>query len=738
MRKTLFCSLFIAAASVFTTVNASAQNIEKPTIQGKTSYAVFVDQTTLDKCRAEINSYKAVVESEGLPTFIVSNNWNSPEEVKDVLKDLYKNNNLEGAFFIGDIPIAMVTKAQHLTTAFKLSERENPLFESSVPTDRFYDDFDLEFDFIKDSTNGLFFYYQLSPVSPQYIECDIYSARLRPQASNGDKYEQISKYLKKAVAVHKEHNHFDTFVSFTGHGSHSECLKAWRFEQQALLEQYPNTFNKYNKAKFIRYSMDNYTKDYVIRELRRDDLDFMVIHGHGMPERQYLETSPNEIKMDHSEYIKYDMRELMRNPRRNGPEKVAKLAEKWGLDSTWYAGYNTPEMIAKDSIEDARTGILIGDVNAIAPNARFVIMDCCYNGDYRYDDFIAGKYIMADGKCVAAFANSVNVLQDISTFDLMGLLGQGARLGNWAKYNNILESHIYGDPTFHFHAPHGHAHAGHGHNHSHDINDMMANNSNDFWFEHINHHNADVQNVALIKLFVNNYRGIEDLLLSKVKESPYSIVRWNALKLLEKTNSKQWYEALKIAYNDNLEFTRRIAVNRMGAIGNPDFLPYMIDAYVNDYSAIRIKFNLQQSFRCFDKELVLAEIDKYFADKSFYLAETFKKELIKIAESDYAGDALEDIKKKDSKLRNRVSSVLFLRNCQYHQIVGELLTIIQDKDEDPELKQYIVESLAWFRKSKERAKILSVMEKMLAEKDFATPGMERELIQACTRLKSVK
>ncbi len=736
--KTTIFSLFLAAATLLTSGSAMGQNIEKPTIQGKTSYAVVVDQTTLEKCRAEIDSYKAVVESEGLPTFIVADNWNSPEEVKNILKDLYKNNNLEGAFFVGDIPVAMVTKAQHLTTAFKLSERENALFDASVPTDRFYDDFDLEFDFIKDSTNGLFFYYQLSPVSPQYIECDIYSARLKPQASNGDKYEQISKYLKKAVAVHKEHNHFDTYVSFTGHGSHSECLQAWRFEQQALLEQYPNTFNKYNTAKFIRYSMDLYTKDYVIRELRRDDLDFMVIHGHGMPERQYLETSPNHIKMDHYELVKYDLRNYMRDTRRNGPEKAEKLAEKWGLDSTWYAGYDTVEMIRKDSTEEARTGILIGDVDAIAPNARFVIMDCCFNGDFRYDDFIAGKYIMTEGKCVAAFANSVNVLQDISTFDLMGLLGQGARLGNWAKYNNILESHIFGDPTFHFHAPHSHAHAGDGHHHSHDINEMMASNSNDFWLHHIDHHNPDVQNVALIKLLANNYKGIEDILLKKVKESPYSIVRCNALKLLEKTNSSQWHEALKVAYNDNLEFTRRIAVNRMGACGNPEFIPYLIDAFVNDYAAIRVKFNLTQSLRCFDKELVLAEVEKYFADKSFYLAETFKEEIIKIVNGDYAGDSIGTIKNKESKMRNRISSVLFLRNVQYHQIVDELLSIIRDKDEDTELKQYIVESLAWFRKSKENEKIVSVFEQMLAEKEFATPGMERELVQACSRLKSVK
>ena len=86
----------------------------------------------------------------------------------------------------------------------------------------------------------------------------------------------------------------------------------------------------------------------------------------------------------------------------------------------------------------------------IAPNVRFVIFDACYNGDFREDDYIAGRYIFSSGKCVAAFANSVNVLQDKSANDLFGLLGLGTRLGFWARYTNILESHILGDPTFCF------------------------------------------------------------------------------------------------------------------------------------------------------------------------------------------------------------------------------------------------------------------------------------------------
>lgn len=60
---------------------------------------------------------------EGLPTFIVYNEWNKPEDVKKVIVKLYKKDKLEGVVFVGDIPIPMLRKAQHMTSAFKMDEK---------------------------------------------------------------------------------------------------------------------------------------------------------------------------------------------------------------------------------------------------------------------------------------------------------------------------------------------------------------------------------------------------------------------------------------------------------------------------------------------------------------------------------------------------------------------------------------------------------------------------------------
>ena len=56
-------------------------------------------------CEAELKAYQEILGMEGLPTFIVYNEWNKPEDVKKVIVKLYKKDKLEGVVFVGDIPI---------------------------------------------------------------------------------------------------------------------------------------------------------------------------------------------------------------------------------------------------------------------------------------------------------------------------------------------------------------------------------------------------------------------------------------------------------------------------------------------------------------------------------------------------------------------------------------------------------------------------------------------------------
>lgn len=155
-------------------LSLQAQTFVKPAMKVKdTSFAVITDEGTYQACEAELKAYQETLEKEGLPTFIVYNEWKTPEDVKKAIAKLYKKNKLEGVVFVGEIPIPMIRKAQHMTSAFKMDEKNNAWRDSSVPSDRFYDDFDLQFDFLKqDSVENNFFYYNLAVESPQRIQCD--------------------------------------------------------------------------------------------------------------------------------------------------------------------------------------------------------------------------------------------------------------------------------------------------------------------------------------------------------------------------------------------------------------------------------------------------------------------------------------------------------------------------------------------------------------------------------------
>ncbi|MEG2849237.1 MAG: HEAT repeat domain-containing protein, partial [Bacteroidales bacterium] len=106
------------------------------------TFAVVVDGVTYSKIKTDVDAYVTSVQTLDRKGVLVIDKWNSPDSLRAVLNKMYKNNNLEGAVFIGDIPVPMIRDAHHLTTAFKMNPKRD-WKDSSVPSDRFYDDFDL-------------------------------------------------------------------------------------------------------------------------------------------------------------------------------------------------------------------------------------------------------------------------------------------------------------------------------------------------------------------------------------------------------------------------------------------------------------------------------------------------------------------------------------------------------------------------------------------------------------------
>ena len=703
-------------------LSLQAQTFVKPAMKVKdTSFAVITDEGTYQACEAELKAYQETLEKEGLPTFIVYNEWKTPEDVKKAIAKLYKKNKLEGVVFVGEIPIPMIRKAQHMTSAFKMDEKNNAWRDSSVPSDRFYDDF-----LKQDSVENNFFYYNLAVESPQRIQCDIYSARVKAIDNGEDPYAQISRYFKKTVAEHRTNNKLDQFFSYTGDGSYSNSLTAWTPETFTIREQLPGVFDKEGRARFIRYNFSAYPKDDVINMLKREDLDLSIFHEHGVPERQYLSGSPATNRWNtHMDAMKYYYRSLARKKQGNKKafdEMLDKMKDKYGLDSTWIAGYADPKVIAEDSLLDLRTGIILPEVTDFKPNSRMVIFDACYNGDFREKDYIAGRYIMSEGKCVTTFANSVNVLQDKMANEMLGLLGMGARVGQWAKLTNILESHIIGDPTLRFQSINGV-----------DANALFkAPYDEGRMLELLQSPYADIQNFALHNLYRNGYPGISTLLRKTFETSPFMMVRFTSLALLEKIGDKNFQEVLPLAIRDSYEFIRRTSIRMMQHVGLNEYVYPQIKAYVEDNLSERVVFNIVLGLHVFDETAVREAIDKVMAETYVLQDKEEMREALEKANNNRSMQ--KELLSKETAERWRILYCNSLKNYMAHACVDGLLDLLVDSNESEKLKASLLEALAWFTHSYRKPDILQACDQLRKDKNLSE-SLREEANRTYYRLK---
>jgi len=227
--------LFLTLLSLLTLVSALSAREKLPAV------AVVVDPATREAIAADVDAFVTSMQAVGKRGLLLVDRWNHPDSLRAELRRLYEKEGLEGAVLVGNIPIPMVRDAHHMTTAFKM----NPKMaweRSSVPSDRFYDDFDLRFDYLKhDDARPLLHYYSLRTDSPQVIHCDIWTSRIKPPQVPGVSATQaIAQYLRKAVAAKSEaRTPVRNVLHFAGHGYNSESLQARIDEKWSLQEQFP-------------------------------------------------------------------------------------------------------------------------------------------------------------------------------------------------------------------------------------------------------------------------------------------------------------------------------------------------------------------------------------------------------------------------------------------------------------------------------------------------------------------
>lgn len=697
----------------------------------KTSFAIVIDHHTYTHTSDAVDAYKQMLESEGLFVHLLVDDWHAPDDIRAELIRLYHARpKLEGAVFIGDIPVPMIRDAQHLTSAFKMDQQRFPFYRSSVPSDRFYDDFDLEFEYLgNDEEYPLYHYYSLTPESAQKIHTNIYSGRIKPLKNGRDFYQQINDYLRKVVADRGQFNTLNHVLTYAGHGYNSECLVAWGSERIAYREQLPHLFEPGNSYKFMYTHMRDFSKEMILSEIQRPELDMAVMSNHGGVTAQYLDGWPNVSDINRSIVnIKRFLRSRARNADRRSGDVEATMQDfitRHGVPRDWFDGSFDAGVIEEDSIFSASLDIYIPDVEAITSNARFIKFDACFNGAFQQDEYIAGAYVFGNGNTIVAMANSVNVLQDNWPIEMIGLLAEGVRIGNWARHIHYLENHIIGDPTFYFHAETAT-------NWNNKI--VLRYNDERFWKRQLNHANPDIQALALTMLHYSGYSGLSDMLYQKFMQSPYGSVRMQALSLLHQHNDANYMKALMASVDDPYELVRRIGVRWMGMSGAEELIPSLVKVHFEDAHSRRVLFNSRNSAAFMPREALHAELERQFNDSYLIHKEQIREWLFGMATARILSD-LQTIQDREQEDRRRLSEIRTLRNYTYHFNVPEYVQIALNREEKPEIREAMVEALGWFTHSYNSDLIIDMCRQIL-DNDTDDDSVRRQALHTLQRLQA--
>ena len=713
---------------------AMAQTIVKPSVKSKTTFAIVVDKTSYEKAKAEIDAYKYAVEQEGLGTYLLVDDWKSPLPIREQLALWHadKKAPLEGCVFVGDIPVPMVRDAQHLCSAFKMAQSMK-WHRSSVPSDRYYDDFGLKFDYLMaDSVPGRMHYHYVSlrSDSKQYLSPDIYSARIRPLDLPGkDKYELLRNYLKKVVAEKQKENVLDRLSMARGHGYNSEDLLAWSGEQLALREQFPQLFKPGNTVKFMDFTMQFPMKPYYLNEVLKEDLDMMLFHHHGGTTAQYINGYPEaKNAQSHIEEVKRYLRSKIPGmaTKKGREATIEYYTKQFDVPASWCEEAFDPKKMEEDSLFNLTLDILSTDVHKLTPNARFVMFDACFTGSYQLADYLSGAYIFTDGKTIATQASSVNSIQDKWPDELLGLMAGGMRIGHFNRMTCFLENHIMGDPTLRF-TPNVDLKC--------NINEVLTLKRGDvaFWKKQLNSPVADMQSLALRQLADADYKDMVSLLEQTYYNSNFFVVRLQALRLLTLNYPKQAVAVIKDALNDSYELVRRYAGEYAEKNGSPELLAAWVEAYLQRPYEKRLRFKIWGGVDAFDYKQIAKEIETQAANQTWYdraIVDNFLKQIPLQEKSMNSTIAL--INDAKAKMKDVRSELRAFRNHPSGVVIEPMLALLKDEARDKELRMTAAEAFGWYNLYHDKA---SLVEKLKAI-ETNDSELKNELQKTINRLES--
>lgn len=627
-------------------------------IKAAKGFAIIIDQKSLNEAKNEIEAYaKAIKDVNKMKVYTIVDRWGVPDSIRACLRSMYYQGKIQGAVFIGDIPIPMIRDAQHLTSAFKMDQRL-PKEKSSVPSDRFYDDFGLQFRFLeKDSTSTLY-YYSLKSRSEQYVHSNLFTGRIRPTDVGGtSRYDKLRKYLRKVVEEKNAHNRLDRIFFLTGSGSIDESRVAVMDEKIQYYEHFPWLKNCTREAvKYVDYAQEKYIKFTLMDELQREDLDLSVLHHHGDFDTQYLNKEHKDVPKDYDE----KMRDL----------HLSDFAEY---------KYN--------------------------PSSRVVIFDACFNGAFQNEDCIANEYIFSNGKTIACMGGSVNVIQDKWYDRMLGLLAFGHTIGEVNNYQELLESHIIGDPTFCFAT-------------ETDIKESET---------------ADGQVWKLTQDFWNK-KISSSKLLELLKTSPYDQVRMQALQFLAHMNNADFVKGIAIAAEDRYEMVQRFAMNYIKTNGSDELAKPLLQTWTNPSTSARVKTDARMAVEFFKKDVLQRTYNEIWPKKNYVDKDSLGTKFYSIISKygNYWEKEVDEIiadTLKDSAFR---FSATCMRLYCPHSRIPDILKYIKDSKNDAR-RIPLIEAMGWYKYSYQ-AHIIAKAAKQLSEDSQQSEAVREEALKTYNRI----
>ena len=708
--RNILIKQFIAAAIFcgIASIAAAQVKVEKFGVKSSTAFAIITDSETLSKCSEEFHAYKQVLEEEGLGTYIISADWKGPEEVKaEILALAGKKPRLEGVVFAGDIPIVKVRQGQHLTTAFKMNEETWPMEESSVPSDRFYDDFDLSFDFIcRDTVETDVFYYRLSEEGAQHLRPDIYSARMKvPAVMKGDKYEIMRKYLRKVVDAHRQNNALDNLTFFAGHGYNSDCLTLWRQKPIVFREYFPYVFSQASHNRFLNFREDRHMKWNLLSEVARKDVDLFVFSEHGAPDTQYINESKVADNLDEDmDYLRRSLAEAYKYyaGKGHGEDFMKEAVEQeYRLSRKDFSDSAMAAYAAADSLEYARANIFLDDIMKGHSNAKMIVFNACYNGSFHNrEGYVAGCHVFGDGECIVAQGNTVNVLQDKWEDKLMGYLSIGERAGMWQKEVAYLESHLIGDPTFRF-TPHDRAEEK---LRDRLHNDLVFNELNpSVWEKYTYSDNSLLRCAGITHLGYIDAKAAHKR-AAEMFGDPSWTVRIHAFNTLATDPDADFATYVRIGLEDIYEVVARNSVRMAAALGDTSLIPD-IKAFKKDHP-----------------EMVRAS--GHAADDAVAL----------LSGTGHYSKSTEGAADKEKPVKKRVNDIRTFRNGRSIFAVDPLLHIVGDASDDLYVRTVACETLGWYEQSVRRGEIIESLSGMLVNGTDIPQQIQAEIKKTIKRL----